>query len=131
MIFADTYYYLAILNDREQGHHKAVELSKNLRGRVLTTEWIIAELGDACSEIERRPRFLAVLDIMKSDQDLQILPATSAGLDTGIELFSNRADKQWPLTDCISFEAMREHGVTEALTADHHFAQAGFVPLLA
>jgi predicted nucleic acid-binding protein len=39
-------------------------------------------------------------------------------------------DKDWPLTDCISFEVMREHGISEALTGDHHFEQAGFKALL-
>jgi len=45
-------------------------------------------------------------------------------------LYQNRPDKNWSLTDCISFVVMQEHGITEALTADRHFEQAGFVPLL-
>jgi uncharacterized protein len=44
----------------------------------------------------------------------------------GTDLYNARSDKGWSLTDCISFEVMREHGLTEALTADHHFTQAGF-----
>ena len=50
--------------------------------------------------------------------------------ERGLDLFVNRPDKEWSLTDCISFVVMREHGLTEALTADHHFEQAGFVRLL-
>jgi predicted nucleic acid-binding protein len=45
-------------------------------------------------------------------------------------LYHLRPDKQWSLTDCISFLVMSEEGITEALTADHHFEQAGFVALL-
>jgi len=48
----------------------------------------------------------------------------------GVTLYASRPDKQWSLTDCISFEIMRERGVTEALTGDHHFEQAGFMALL-
>jgi uncharacterized protein len=42
----------------------------------------------------------------------------------------SRRDKEWSLTDCISFVVMKERGLTEALTADHHFEQAGFKALL-
>jgi predicted nucleic acid-binding protein len=47
----------------------------------------------------------------------------------GFELFASRPDKGWPLTDCISFVVMTERGLREALTADHHFEQAGFRPV--
>jgi predicted nucleic acid-binding protein len=44
----------------------------------------------------------------------------------GFGLFAARPDKAWSLTDCISFAVMRERGLSEALTGDHHFEQAGF-----
>jgi predicted nucleic acid-binding protein len=50
--------------------------------------------------------------------------------DQGFELYARRLDKDWSLTDCISFVVMREHGLTHALTGDHHFEQAGFRILL-
>jgi hypothetical protein len=50
--------------------------------------------------------------------------------DRGIARFSQRPDKSWSLTDCISFVVMEERGIREALTADHHFGQAGYVPML-
>jgi uncharacterized protein len=45
-------------------------------------------------------------------------------------MFAARSDKRWSLTDCISFVVMQERGLTEALTADRHFEQAGFSILL-
>ena len=51
-------------------------------------------------------------------------------LDRALELYHQHADKRWTLTDCTSFVVMREREITKALTADHHFEQAGFVPLL-
>lgn len=51
-------------------------------------------------------------------------------MSQGIELYSQRPDKNWSLTDCISFQVMKSFGITEALTGDHHFEQAGFVALL-
>lgn len=59
-----------------------------------------------------------------------IIPATEDWFIRGFDLYRRRPDKEWSLTDCISFLVMQEHGVTEALTADHHFAQAGFQVLL-
>ena len=50
--------------------------------------------------------------------------------EQGVELFAHRPDKQWSLTDCISFVVMQDRGLTEALTANHHFEQAGFVAML-
>jgi len=38
-----------------------------------------------------------------------------------------RADKEWSLVDASSFVIMTTYGMTEALTTDHHFTQAGFV----
>ncbi len=49
----------------------------------------------------------------------------------GLDLYAQRADKGWSLTDCISFVVMAEEGLREALTGDRHFAQAGYVPLFA
>jgi len=51
-------------------------------------------------------------------------------MDRGLALYISRPDKDWSLTDCISFVVMKERGLTGALTADHHFEQAGFVALL-
>ncbi len=59
------------------------------------------------------------------------MPVSESLLRRGIELYRDRPDKHWSLTDCISFVAMRDHGVTVALTADRHFVQAGFAALLA
>jgi hypothetical protein len=50
--------------------------------------------------------------------------------DARVALYGERMDKDWPLTDCISFVVMQREGITDALTGDRHFEQAGFVPLL-
>jgi uncharacterized protein len=57
--------------------------------------------------------------------DLQAICSSAAR-----ELFSARPDKEWSLTDCISFVAMNERNITDAPTSDHHFEQAGFRILL-
>lgn len=67
---------------------------------------------------------------MEADDALTIVPASMDLLRQGVRVFDRRLDKQWSLTDCISFVVMKSFDLNEALTADHHFAQAGFDILL-
>ena len=129
-IFADSYYYLAFVNDRDAGHERALEFSRSYRGRSMTTEWVLTEVADALSVPEQRGVFLELLTQLRNDPGLTILEASHDLFDRGIALFAERPDKSWSLTDCISFVAMQRFGVSEALTADRHFQQAGFLPLL-
>jgi hypothetical protein len=61
---------------------------------------------------------------------LQIIPASQELLTAGWTLYSQRPDKEWSLTDCTSFAAMKQEQLAQAFTSDHHFEQAGFVKLL-
>lgn len=129
-VFADTYYYLALLNKRDQGHVKATELASESDLIVITTEWVLTELGDALSAPNQRPRFLSLLDVLYEDLDTQIVESSHDLFLSGVSLYSRRPDKSWSLTDCTSFVVMKKRGLVEALTADRHFEQAGYVPLL-
>jgi predicted nucleic acid-binding protein len=59
-----------------------------------------------------------------------IVPPETKLFDQGIEFYQCRPDKAWSLTDCLSFVVMTDLGISEALTGDHHFEQAGFRALL-
>ena len=83
-----------------------------------------------CARAEDHADFLALVDGMRSSSRVKIVPAGSALLNRGLQLMGERDDKDWSLTDCISFVVMKEQGVKEALTEDRHFEQAGFVALL-
>jgi uncharacterized protein len=67
---------------------------------------------------------------LEADQKAEIVLPGPALWQRGIELYAERPDKGWSLTDCISFVVMQDRGITDALTADHHFEQAGFTALL-
>ncbi|MBN1490061.1 MAG: type II toxin-antitoxin system VapC family toxin [Phycisphaerae bacterium] len=129
-VFADTFYYLALLNADDAAHERAVEASDRTSGKVVTTAWVLTEIADALAAPDRREDFLLLLRMLKDDSEVIIVPATQDLFDAGIELFAGRADKDWSLTDCISLVVMQEHGITDVLTGDHHFEQAGFVALL-
>jgi hypothetical protein len=68
---------------------------------------------------------------LATDAETTVLVASQDLFDKAVTLFSARPDKEWSLTDCTSFVVMQEHGLSEALTSDHHFQQAGFTALFA
>lgn len=131
VLFADTYYYLAIVNEADSGYRRAMEFSENFHGLTTTTEWVLMEVADALSSQLQRPAFIELLDSLVHDPTVTIISASHKEFEQGVDLFSRRFDKSWSLTDCTSFVVMKDRGITEALTADKHFAQAGFTPLLA
>jgi predicted nucleic acid-binding protein len=129
-VFADSYFYLALLNARDAGHALAKETARSFMGRVITTQWVLVEVADAlCGEVDR-PKFIRLITSLKLQTNVTVVPADSALFDRGIDLFRSRLDKHWSLTDCLSFIVMNDYGLDEAFTADAHFEQAGFRALL-
>jgi uncharacterized protein len=129
-VFADTYYYLALLVEHDDSHQLAVEVTQQLKGQIVTTGWVLMEFANAVSKSRHRHYFPSLLDELKQSPHVTIVPADETLFDEGAELYRQRPDKDWSLTDCISFIVMERAGITEALTGDHHFEQAGFITLL-
>lgn len=129
-VFADTSYYLALVNSVDPRHHRALDLAESLLGRTFVTEFVLMELANSLSKPPDRGVFLDLLEDLRSDQATTIVPASPSLFQQGVDLFAQRLDKGWSLVDCISFVVMKEHRLKDALTTDHHFAQAGFRALL-
>jgi predicted nucleic acid-binding protein len=128
--FADTSFYLALLDERDELHERALAESK-LNRPIVTTEFIILELGNACARAEDHQDFLAILAGMRASSRTTIVPMDSQVLQRGLDLYAGRSDKNWSLTDCTSFVVMHDRVIQESLTSDRHFDQAGFKALLA
>ena len=124
--FADTFALIAWLNPRDRDHALVMEYLEAFTGRLVTTEWVLMELADALSAPDARLTVIAFLNAVRVDPQFDVVGYLPAVYETGFDLFAARADKAWSLTDCISFGVMNERGLSEALTADHHFEQAGF-----
>lgn len=88
------------------------------------------EVGDALCRGSDRMLFALLLEDLALDVDTKVLTASQDLFDKAVTLFTERPDKGWSLTDCTSFVAMQEHNLTDALTSDRHFQQAGFTALL-
>jgi uncharacterized protein len=130
-LFADSFYFLALRNPRDGAHTRAKAITQHIVGRTLvTTAWVLTEIGDALAAPANRAGFAKLLQFLRSKPQVIIVPPEAKVFDQGIEFYSRRIDKAWSLTDCISFVVMTDLGISEALTGDHHFEQAGFRALL-
>lgn len=65
-----------------------------------------------------------------NDPNVTVVPQTSLQFRAALDFYRTRSDKEWSLVDCASVLIMQAESITEALTYDHHFEQAGFNPLL-
>jgi predicted nucleic acid-binding protein len=125
-VFADTFALIAWLNPRDDAHEVVTGYLESFAGRLVTIEWVFMELADALSAPQARSTAVAFLRAVRADPLFEVVRYDPTVYRAGFELFAARSDKAWSLTDCISFGVMTERGLSDALTADHHFEQAGF-----
>jgi len=102
----------------------------SLPGRFVTSEFVLLEVADGLSGQKSHRVALGIIDSIRKSASTEIVLAQPLWIERGYALFRQCRDKDWGLTDCISFEIMRDLGITDALTHDHHFEQAGFRALL-
>lgn len=125
-VFADTFAFIAWLNPSDDSHSLVARYLDTFNGHILTTEWVFMELADALCAPHARSTVVAFLQAARADPMFEIIEYSSDSYQAGFDLYAARSDKSWSLTDCISFSVMTDRGLIEALTADHHFEQAGF-----
>lgn len=125
-VFADAFYFLALVNARDASHQRCLDYTIRLTCRMITTSWILTEVADALSHPVNRPLFIQLIESLVTNPMVEVVPPSEAVFAAGVKLFSDRPDKGWSLTDCISMHVMTERGVSHALTGDRHFVQAGF-----
>ena len=129
-VFADAFYFVALLNRADQHHSKAIAAARELRHGIVTTEWVLAEFADALAESASRRLVRPFIQDLEQDTNVRIIKTDTEPFHRGLHLYHERLDKDWSLTDCISFVVMKDEGLTDALTGDKDFEQAGFVALL-
>jgi predicted nucleic acid-binding protein len=130
MIFVDTVYLLAVAKPRDEFHARALKWAASVSAPLLTTDYVLWEMVNCLSKAIDRPKAHALLSDIEELHDWEIVASSDALFRSGLEIHRQHADKEWSLTDCISFIVMRERAVQRALTHDHHFEQAGFEALL-
>ena len=132
-VFLDTSYAVALSATTDENHARAVELADELETsgtHFITTRAVLLEIGNALSKLRHRSAAIKLLTALENDPKVQIVTASDELYRRAFETYSERVDKEWGLIDCMSFVVMNEERITEALTADNHFRQAGFHVLL-
>ena len=130
MIFLDTGYVLALANSADKYHGVALRAASIHQPPFLTTDAILIELGNALSKRPSRAVVMYTINDLRSDPNIEIVSVDRALFEDAWTLFCSRADKDWSVTDCMSFVIMQERSVSDVLATDRHFAQAGFHNLL-
>jgi uncharacterized protein len=126
-IFLDTSFVLALMNERDQYHAMAENLSYKFENSpLITTDAVLFEIGNALAR-DFRKEAIAVIRMLRSSNRVQVIEVGSRLFEKGLEFYEKYDDKKWSLVDCISFVVLNENEVTEALTFDRDFGQAGFV----
>ena len=114
-IFADTSFFVALLNPRDALAASAREAARKYPAPVVTTEFVLIEVANFFSRPTSRDGYAEFVSKLKTDPQTKIVPASSAYFKRGLSLFTKRPDKEWSLTDCISFVLMEQRGIKQAL----------------
>ena len=132
-VFADADFWIVLLNPREELHDRAGRISAGIsRSRIVTSEMVIAEVLNFCGARGNaiRAKACEAMRRLRENPNVMVVPQTASQFAAAVDLYARHGDKRWSLTDCASFLVMRELGMTDALTFDQHFEQAGFIALL-
>ena len=130
-VFADTWFFQALLSEHDQHHAEVVSHMEASDDFIITTRWVLVETANAAGGSAFRDVAARFLQAAEVDPNLTIIGPSDEIYARGLELYAKRPDKEWSLTDCISFVVMDEQKVTDALTGDRHFEQAGFKAIFA
>jgi len=132
-IFADTGYWIALFNPRDDLHVKAITVARTIHSRlIVTSQMVLTEFLNYYASLGQsfRQQAVRVVKSLQQTMEVEIVPQTAEQFEAALTFYSQRPDKEWSLVDCASFLIMQERNMSEALAHDEHFQQAGFVPLL-
>lgn len=132
--FVDTGCWIALLNRRDNLHKTADTIYKRRMesgSSLVTTSSVLTETFNALANPAFKPSVTAFRRRLESSPRVEIVFVDPVLWSRGWNIYEQRLDKAWSLTDCISLAVMKEREISDALTADHHFVQAGYHALLA
>lgn len=132
-VFLDSAYAIALSSSSDQYHERARSIAEQLEADgtlLITTRAVVLEIGNALAKQRYRAAAIDLLNSLETDPGVEIVPISEVLYQRAFQFYCERRDKEWGLTDCISFVVMQDRGLIDALTTDEHFKQAGFHALL-
>jgi predicted nucleic acid-binding protein len=129
-VFADTAFWVALIVKQDQHHVRAQQWSLQISGRIVTTAAVLLETANTLARPAWRSSCVALINHLEQRSDIRVVSLAQELWRRGWDLFCDRPDKSWSLTDCLSFLIMQDENLHDALTTDDHFRQAGFRAIL-
>ena len=132
-VFVDTSAWLALINEADTDHVKAKTIRDNLlrsKKRFIVTDYIIVEIANSLCKTRWRSHAVKLINSIRETDSIEVVEIDKEILGNAWNMYSTRTDKEWSLTDCVSFVVMKKHGIRDAFTNDLHFEQAGFYILV-
>ncbi len=128
-IFVDAGFVIALINQRDQYHARATELADRFTtSPLLITDAVLLEIGNALSRSYKQEA-ATIIEYFLASEEVEVVHLNSELFKQALVLYQGYQDKTWSLVDCISFVVMKEAEITQVLSFDIHFTQAGFQPL--
>lgn len=131
-IFADTFYWIALLNPKDDWYDSVIKVSQSIINyQIVTTEEVLIEVLTFYSNSgsPQRKRTVNFIKQIMNNPAVQVIPQNHESFVAGLNLYEKRLDKGYSLTDCISMNIMNQLEILEVLTHDQHFTQEGFIIL--
>ncbi len=129
-LFIDTAFVAALINKKDQYHKQALVLSKKYENVLMvSTDVVLFEIGNALAKNYKKEA-VKIIQIFCSSDEITVVKLNPALFKKAFDIYKRYDDKGWGMVDCLSFVVMRENNITDVLTCDKHFEQAGFNALM-
>jgi len=132
-VFLDTTFAIALSNQADVFHKKAVQLADQIEAAgilLVTTQLVLVRISNALSRQQHQQAAISLLESINTDPNVETIPLSESIYHDAYKLSFNDANKRWDMVDSISFVVMRERGIKDALTTNPHFQQMGYCALL-
>ncbi len=132
-VFVDSFAWIAAINKSDNYNEIVLKVLESLlkqKVKLITTNYVVIEAINALSRVEFRKTVVEFVDRLQKSPSVEIVKITDEIYNSAWELYKQRKDKNWGITDCTSFEVMRIFGIKKAFTNDKHFEQAGYLAVL-
>jgi uncharacterized protein len=128
--FLDTSFVIALVNKSDQYHSQPLDLAARFdKKSLVTTDAVLLEIGNALAR-NFKAQSIQIIEHFLTSDEIHIVHLNVELFRRAFELYQSHTDKAWGLIDCISFVVMKDLKLTQSLTADRDFEQAGFAILL-
>ncbi len=132
-VFLDTSGLVALTDLDDFWHRQAVDTWQKIIGSnrsMVTTSLVLVEIADGLAKVRFRQIAVRLVDALNQSNNIEVVHVTQDLESIGWQLFRDRPDKDWGMTDCVSMSLMKRLEILDVFGLDRHFEQAGFQLLL-